>query len=251
MSEFNWDPDSYLALMAEEIPDYERLQAALVEATTTLAPRRILELGTGSGETARRVLAAHPDAELVGVDASDRMLAAARRVLPAGRVDLRVGRLEDPLPDGPFDLVFSALAVHHLDGPGKADLFSRVRTVVADGGGFVLADLVVPQRPEDVVTPVDGVYDKPSSVRDQLAWLTQAGFDARVHWEHKDLAVLVALARHTEAAHAQGTQGAEARPGEIALEAAALASRTPHIAVTHFMPGRSTTTSYTSFQAPL
>ncbi|HLV59453.1 MAG TPA: class I SAM-dependent methyltransferase [Natronosporangium sp.] len=193
--EFEWDPDGYLALMAEEIPDYERLQAALVEATTTRSPRRMLELGTGSGETARRLLAAHPDARLVGVDASDRMLAAARRVLPADRVELRVGRLEDPLPDGPFDLVFSALAVHHLDGPGKADLFRRVRRVVADGGAFVLADLVVPRRPEDVVTPVDGVYDTPSSVADQLTWLSQAGFDARAHWEHRDLAVLVAVAR--------------------------------------------------------
>jgi hypothetical protein len=29
--------------------------------------------------------------------------------------------LEDPLPPGPFGLVFSVLAIHHLDGPGKAD----------------------------------------------------------------------------------------------------------------------------------
>jgi len=43
------------------------------------------------------------------------MLAHARRVL--ARADLRVSRLEDELPPGPFDLVVSALAVHHLDGP--------------------------------------------------------------------------------------------------------------------------------------
>jgi tRNA (cmo5U34)-methyltransferase len=84
MGEFRWDPDRYLALMAEEIPDYERLQAALVEATTTLAPRRILELGTGSGETARRVLAAHPEAGLVGVDASEEMLDLAVLLALAG-----------------------------------------------------------------------------------------------------------------------------------------------------------------------
>jgi hypothetical protein len=40
--------------------------------------------------------------------------------------DLRVSRLQDPLPEGNFDLVGSALAVHHLDGAGKADLFARV-----------------------------------------------------------------------------------------------------------------------------
>jgi tRNA (cmo5U34)-methyltransferase len=194
MGEFRWDPAGYLALMAEEIPDYERLQAAVVEVTTTLVPRRILELGTGTGETARRMLAVHPAAELVGIDASEAMLLAARQTLPADRVSLLVRRLEDPLPDGPFDLVFSALAVHHLDGPGKADLFTRVRAVLPTGGGFVLADLVVPERPEDVVTPIDGVYDRPSSIDDQVAWLSQAGFEARVHWGHRDLAVLLALA---------------------------------------------------------
>ena len=26
MSDFEWDPETYLALMAEEIPDYPRLQ---------------------------------------------------------------------------------------------------------------------------------------------------------------------------------------------------------------------------------
>lgn len=155
---------------------------------------RMLELGTGSGETARRVLAVHPQAELVGIDASAPMLAAARRALATHRVRLSVQKLQDPLPDGPFDLVFSALAVHHLDGPGKADLCTRVRRVTAPGGRFVLADLVVPADPDDVVTPVDGVDDIPSSVGDQLKWLRQAGFTATVHWQHRDLAVLTATA---------------------------------------------------------
>jgi hypothetical protein len=48
------------------------------------------------------------------------MLAAA--TAEAAGADLRVGRLQDPLPQGNFDLVVSALAVHHLDGAGKADL---------------------------------------------------------------------------------------------------------------------------------
>ena len=75
----------------------------------------MLELGTGTGETARRLLEAHPDAFLVGVDASAEMLAVARSVLPGDRVDLRVGAIEEPLPEGPFDLVASALCVHHLE----------------------------------------------------------------------------------------------------------------------------------------
>lgn len=194
MSEFEWNPDTYLALMAQEVPDYERLQEALVDAVSNAPAGRMLELGTGSGETARRVLAAHPHAELVGIDASAPMMDSARRVLDAHRVRLSVQQLQDPLPEGPFDLVFSALAVHHLDGPGKSDLFTRVRRVTAPGGRFVLADLVVPPDPADVVTPVDGDHDIPSSVEDQISWLQQAGFTATVHWQHRDLAVLTATA---------------------------------------------------------
>ena len=55
--------------------------------------------------------------------------------------------------DGQFDLVFSALAVHHLDTAGMEDLFRRVAGVLSPGGRFVLGDVVVPRDPSDVVTP--------------------------------------------------------------------------------------------------
>jgi tRNA (cmo5U34)-methyltransferase len=191
VAQFHFDPDSYLELMAAEVPAYARLQDEVAAATAGLAVTRALELGTGTGETARRVLAVHRGAALVGVDASANMLSHA--ALPDA--DLRVARLEDPLPGGPFELVFSALAVHHLDGPGKAGLFTRLAAVLAPGGRLVLGDVVVPEDPADVVTPIDGVYDQPSTVADQLDWLRAAGLDAHVAWSERDLAVLVATAR--------------------------------------------------------
>ena len=176
--------------MAEEVPAYARLQDEVAAATAGLEVARALELGTGTGETARRVLAVHPGAALVGVDASADMLAHAD--LPGA--DLRVARLEDPLPGGPFELVFSALAVHHLDGPGKAGLFARVAAVLAPGGRFVLGDVVVPEDPADVVTPIDGVYDQPSTVAEQLGWLAPRASTRASAWSERDLAVLVATA---------------------------------------------------------
>ncbi|HEV7882837.1 MAG TPA: class I SAM-dependent methyltransferase [Solirubrobacteraceae bacterium] len=176
--------------MRDEVPDYERLQDEAVAATGTAAGR-VLELGTGTGETARRVLARHPAAVLVGVDASAEMLEHARAALPGDRVDLRVGRLEDPLPEGRFDLVVSVLAVHHLDGPGKAELFGRVAAILAPGGRLVVGDVVVPQEPGDAVTPIDGDYDKPDTVSDQLSWIAAAGLLPSLRWAHRDLAVVV------------------------------------------------------------
>jgi len=178
--------------MLAEVPDYERLQSELVAATHDIAVTALLELGTGTGETVRRTLDAHPNARLVGIDSSEAMLGRAREVLPAARVELFVRRLEDPLPAGTYDLVISALAVHHLHDPQKADLFERVHDALSRGGRFVLADCVEPERPEDVVTPPEPDYDFPSPIADQLRWLEEAGFAASVNWAHKDLAVLVA-----------------------------------------------------------
>jgi tRNA (cmo5U34)-methyltransferase len=146
----------------------------------------------GTGETARRLLARHPDASLVGVDASAAMLSAAREALPAGRVELRLGRLEDPLPPGPFDLIASALAVHHLSDGSKAALFGRVRAALGTAGRFVLADVVVPEDPAGAVVSLTPGFDRPSGVAEQLAWMRAAGFDPTVTWRRRDLAVIVA-----------------------------------------------------------
>jgi tRNA (cmo5U34)-methyltransferase len=184
MSEIEWNPDTYLAEMLAEVPGYEELEEAVVAATRGLELASVLELGTGTGETALRVLAQHPGARWTGIDASDAMLARARERLP--HADLRLARLEHPLPAGPFDLVVSVLAVHHLDEDAKRNLFTRVAQVSHD---FVLGDLVVPERPEDAAIEVDGVYDVPSSVADQLEWLRAAGFEAEATYVRPDLAV--------------------------------------------------------------
>ena len=186
--QFHFHPGSYMELMTSELPDYFRLQDEAAAATGAGA-RRLLELGTGTGVTALRVLARHPGAALVGIDVSADMLAVAGDRLPGA--DLRVARLEDPLPSGPFDLVFSVLAIHHLDGPGKADLFRRVGAVLVSGGRFVIGDVVVPDDPAYAITPLSDGYDMPSRVDEQLGWLGDAGFAAAVAWSARDLAVIV------------------------------------------------------------
>ena len=189
--QFHFDPSSYAEMIHEDIPVYDAFQDAVVGASGSGASR-VLELGTGTGETARRLLARHPDAFLVGVDESASMLAAAREALDGNRVSLQVGAIEQPLPEGPFDLVASALCVHHLEGALKRDLFARVRAVLAPGGRFVLGDVVVPVDAADAVTSLTPGFDHPSPLADQLEWLAETGFDARVVWEHQDLAVIVA-----------------------------------------------------------
>jgi tRNA (cmo5U34)-methyltransferase len=190
--QFHWDAETYLDLMHSEVPDYDRFQEETAKATGPIEARRILELGIGTGETALRLLAAHPSAQLVGVDSNEQMLAAARRLLDPDRVELCVGRIEDPLPGGPFDLVVAALVVHHLKGNHKAELFQRVHRVLRPGGRFLLADVVIPERPEDAITPLSPDYDHPSTLPELLGWLHAAGFSPTLIWGPRDLAVITA-----------------------------------------------------------
>jgi tRNA (cmo5U34)-methyltransferase len=200
VSTYEFDPDTYAELMRTDIPAYPRLQEAVAAAGAdaggdggggaSRGVSRILDLGTGTGETVAVVLARHPGASAVGVDKNERMLGAARARLAGLPVELEVANLVDPLPAGPFDLVVSVLAVHHLEGPDKAALFARIAGVLRPGGRFVLGDVVIPVDPADAVTPGLEGHDRPSTVADQLRWLADAGFDAAEVWSEHDLAVL-------------------------------------------------------------
>jgi tRNA (cmo5U34)-methyltransferase len=183
-----FEPELYDAMIRKGIPAYDRLQK---EVAAQVTGRQGLELGTGLGGTTLQAWHANDFAQILCVDMAENMLADAAERLSDLPVRFLQQRFEDPLPAGPFDTVFSALAVHHLDGPAKADLFVRVAAVLNPGGRFVLGDLVVPEDPADVVTRIDGEWDRPSTLAEQVRWMQDAGLTTRVAWAEKDLAVIV------------------------------------------------------------
>ena len=189
MSKYWFDPVTYMELMRAEVPLYETLQQSIAAAAASVDAAAILDLGTGTGATLAGVLDRHPAARAIGLDENDAMLEVARARLVEHDVEFVVADLLDPLPEGPFDLVTSALAIHHLDGPGKAELFGRVADVLRPGGRFVLGDVILTEQAE---VPLPDDHDKPSTIADQVRWLEAAGFVTEVVWEGDDLAVLTA-----------------------------------------------------------
>src|SRR4051812_38997759 len=147
-AQYHFDPDTYLAMIREEVPDYDTLQAEIGRAVREwdgAAAPCVLDLGAGTGSTARAVLDARPDARLVLVDENPGMVAIARQLLPDPNVEaVVIADLGEPLPAGPFDLVVSALAIHHLDGAGKQALFAAVPRRPRAGGRGPLAGRPVP-----------------------------------------------------------------------------------------------------------
>lgn len=115
------------------LPDsFAPLEAGL--AAVEQAPKRALDLGTGTGAGARAVAERFPDAEVVGADLSDRMLAEARQGLAAeleGRVRFeRADASALPYEDGSFELVTLANMI---------PFFDELARVVAPGGSVVFA----------------------------------------------------------------------------------------------------------------
>jgi tRNA (cmo5U34)-methyltransferase len=133
-AQFHSTPESYLEAIRADVPRYDELQDAAI-AAIPFAPKRVLELGIGTGETTRRILAAHPEAEITGLDSSPEMVFRARELVE----DVQLARMEDPLPDGPWDLVISVLSVHDLTDDQQQLLFRRVRE---QSQALVLGDVV-------------------------------------------------------------------------------------------------------------
>jgi tRNA (cmo5U34)-methyltransferase len=198
------------------IPPYDAFYGTAVAALDLLGrpPRRVLDLGAGTGLLAARIAATHPELELVLVDAAPAMLEqAGQRLGP--RAALHVADLRDPLPAGPFDAIVSALAIHHLDDGDKRALFARVHAALTPGGMFVNAEQVAGPTPvldaryrawhaaraaalgasaDEWAGAVERMrHDRCSTVEDQLTWLRAAGFAADCLFKDHCFAVLIGL----------------------------------------------------------
>jgi len=172
--QFHWSPDTYLELIRSEVPRYDELQRAAIEAIP-FPPERVLELGMGTGETTRHLLEAHPDAWVVGLDSSPEMVFHLREEYD----DVQLARMQDPLPDGPWDLVVSVLSIHHLTDDEKRVLFRRVRE---HSRALVIGDVV---KHDPQVTPIDPDYDFIDTAEELAEWC-----DGEITWRADDLAVV-------------------------------------------------------------
>ena len=175
-AQFHSTAASYLEAIRADVPRYDELQDQAV-AAIPFAPDRVLELGIGTGETTKRILAAHPDAQITGLDSSPEMVFRARELVE----DVQLARMEDPLPDGPWDLVISVLSVHHLTDDQKQLLFRRVRE---QSKALVLGDVV---KAEVQVASLEPEVDFPDSAEELADWC-----GGKVAWTGDDLAVVVA-----------------------------------------------------------
>lgn len=199
-------------------PERERIARAFLDLIPAERDEAFVavDIGTGQGWLSAAILRAFPAARAIALDGSPAMLDAARRLLApfAGRVELHPFRLEDPAwPDalpGGIRCFVSCLVLHHLDGPQKRALYTRLHERLEPGGALLIADVIAPasahgvrhaarawdaavERQSLAIAGDLGAYrkfveegwnlyrhpdpiDKPSPLPDQLRWLDEAGF---------------------------------------------------------------------------
>lgn len=139
------DIEAYDASIRRFIPGYEAMLQRAAEEVAGVKPKRVLDLGAGTGALAEAILERSEGAvvELVDVDGEMLGRAEARLRRFGGRARLCRQSFDDPLPG--CDAVAASLALHHVaDMDAKTALFARIAQALHPGGVFVNADVTMP-----------------------------------------------------------------------------------------------------------
>ena len=125
-----WDADVYLKFAAERTqPSLDLIHRIRLDA-----PRRIIDLGCGPGNSTAELRRRWPGSTVIGMDNSPEMIDKAARSFPEGA--WAVGDVNSWQADEPFDLIFANALLQWL--PDHAELCPRLFAQVAPGGALAV-----------------------------------------------------------------------------------------------------------------
>ncbi|MFC3803055.1 class I SAM-dependent methyltransferase [Cohnella sp. GCM10012308] len=175
---------------------------------------RVLDLGAGTGLLAAMVRSKLPSAQISLIDMSASMLDVARdRFAGDSNAEFIVADYSEyDFSPQRYEIIVSSLSIHHLTHDSKRDLFKKLYRALAPGGVFVNADQVAGHTPASdayyrrrwlAETAASGLpqsaidasverrsVDINAKLDDQLAWMTEAGFqDTDCMYKYLDFAV--------------------------------------------------------------
>lgn len=131
--------DSSNTVFVSKIPKqgYPFLQKAIAH----IQPKRLLDIGCGTGEIARLLQNTLPDTQVDGIDLSPAMIEQAQSKGLSHAV-FQTGDAENlPYPGDTFDMAICSQSFHHYPNPSEA--LAEAYRVLKPGGIFIMCDTYV------------------------------------------------------------------------------------------------------------
>jgi tRNA (cmo5U34)-methyltransferase len=216
-SNFSEMSEEYDARVRKVIPKYDEMLTVLISC---IAPQdghrmRAIDLGCGTGAVSKRLLDKFPKTELTCLDMTERMLDLAKQRLSAqGDVRYVLSDFDHFEFDGPYDVIISSLALHHiLTDQDKKRMYHKIFDALLPRGSFYNADLVQGSNDhlqdlymnqwkdhmyksfsrkevDDVLIPRYEHEDSPVKLINHLRWLDEVGYrGVDIIWKYYNFAV--------------------------------------------------------------
>ncbi|SKB52421.1 class I SAM-dependent methyltransferase [Daejeonella lutea] len=133
----------YSELIIKCVPRYPELMDNMFRyLPSDFQPKRILDLGCGTGNLTELMLKTFPEAEIDALDISENILKESRKrfsQIPNIRY-IQADFKSLHLAPGSYDLVMSTIAIHHIEDYHKSKLYKEVYQALTDKGIFIFAD---------------------------------------------------------------------------------------------------------------
>lgn len=171
-----YDPITQYALP----PNETWVRQAAID-TIQSQPRRILDLGCGTGSTTLLLKQAFPHAEVIGLDLSPYMLVVAEHKAQQAGLDLHWhhGRAEQTsFPDASFDLVTASLLFHETPPQVAQAILNECQRLLTIGGEVVILDgsQTLLRQAEWLTQIFEEPYIRSYAAESVDAWMSAAGF---------------------------------------------------------------------------
>lgn len=139
---YNSISKSYTESIRRCVPEYEEmLKSLFIYLNPNFLPRKILELGCGTGNLTQLICLKFPDAAITAVDISTECINICKSRILSSNIEYINSNFKDiDFPNNSFDLVMSSISIHHLIDADKKILFEKLYRYLSVNGVLTFSD---------------------------------------------------------------------------------------------------------------